>query len=299
MAPLADADTLLYKKGKGTMAIIAPSRPVETIQRITDGKSLAQALHPWRRRVWIEQILRWTGSGLFVGLVLACLMLIISRFVPWATVSYWAGAVATASLLCALVAALWYRPSFARAARLVDARLALHDRLSTAWELRDESTTLAKLQRRDALKHLGRHTPVSTISLWPGRAGLIAFGIVIIGLALLIFLPNPMTDVLRQQAAFQARVARQVAAINHIRTVIDSQTTTSAQERSQIDKILREAAANGDSKGLDAALQKLASQVQKMTPAQRAQLAQQIEQAANQARQNPQLSAALHQLAKA
>src|SRR6266566_9219377 len=243
MAPLADADTLLYKKGKGTMAIIAPSRPVETIQRITDGKSLAQALHPWRRRVWIEQILRWTGSGLFVGLVLACLMLIISRFVPWATASYWAEAFIAASLLCALVAALWYRPSFARAARLVDARLALHDRLSTAWELRDESTTLAKLQRRDALKHLGRHTPVSTISLWPGRAGLIAFGIVIIGLALLTFLPNPMADVLRQQAAFQARVARQVAAINLIRTVIDSQTTTSAQERSQIDKILREAAA--------------------------------------------------------
>src|SRR5712692_3632996 len=341
------------------MAVIAPSRPVETMQRIADGKSLAGALHPWRRRLWMQQVVRWTGRGLFVGLVLACLVLLISRFVPWATASYWAGALATASVLCALAAALWYRPSFARAARQVDARLALHDRLSTAWELRDESTALASLQRRDALKQLGKHKPVSSISLWPGRAGLIAFGIVIMGLALLAFLPNPMTDVLQQQAAFQARVARQVAAINHKRTVIDSQTTTSAQERSQIDKILREAAAqlqqakneqqaqqilaqahaklnqlrdpqaankamgrtaassslqnssnpnlsnagkalaNGDSKALDAALQKLASQVQNMTPAQRAQLAQQIERAANQARQNPQLSAALHQLAKA
>src|SRR5260370_5389474 len=35
-----------------------------------------------------------------------------------------------------------------------------------------------------------------------------------------------------------------------------------------------------------------------MTPAQRAQLAQQIEQSANQASNNPQLSSALHQLAK-
>src|SRR5215472_16040225 len=341
------------------MAIIAPSRQVETMQRIADDKSLIEALHPWRRRAWMQQILRWTGRGMFIGLVLASLILIISRFVPWATASYWAVTLTAASLLCALAAALWYRPSFARAARLVDTRLALHDRLSTAWELRDKSSTLAKLQRRDALKHLGRHRPISTISLWPGRAGLIAFGIVIIGLALLTFLPNPMTDVLRQQAAFQARLARQVAAINHIRTVIDSQTKTSAHERSQIDKILRETAAQlqqakneaqaqqilaqaqaklnqlrdpqaankatartaasqslqnssnanlsntgqalarGDSKELDSALQKLASQVQNMTPAQRAQLAQQIEQAANQARQNPQLSAALHQLAKA
>src|SRR5690349_15336439 len=126
---------LTTKKGEGTMAIIAPSRPVETVQRIADSKSLVEALHPWRRRVWMQQILRWAGRGMFVGLVLACLMLIISRFVPWATASYWAGAVTAASLLCALVAALWYRPSFARAARLVDARLALHDRLSTAWEL--------------------------------------------------------------------------------------------------------------------------------------------------------------------
>src|SRR6266567_4317286 len=76
------------------MAVIAPSRPVETMQRIADGKSLAGALHPWRRRLWMQQVVRWTGRGLFVGLVLACLVLLISRFVPWATASYWAGALA-------------------------------------------------------------------------------------------------------------------------------------------------------------------------------------------------------------
>ncbi len=347
------------EKGKGVMATIAPSRPAEAIEQIAGSKRLVESLHPWRQRLWIQQALRWTGNGIIAGLVVACILLLISRFIPWASVSYWAIVVATVSLLCALGAALWYRPSFGRTARLVDARLALRDRLSTAWELRDESAPLPVLQRRDALKQLGRHKPATAISLWPRRAGLIAFGVVVIALALLVFLPNPMTVVLQQQAAFQARIARQVAAINHIRTVIDSQTTTSAQERAQIDKILREAAAQlqqaknepqaqqilaqaqaklnqlrdpqaankamartaassslqsssnpnlstagqalakGDNKGLDAALQKLASQVKNMTAAQRAQLAQQIEQAANQARQNPQLSSALHQLAKA
>src|SRR5260370_3986249 len=192
------------------MAVIAPSRPVETMQRIAGGKSLAEALHPWRRRLWMQQLVRWTGRGLFVGLVLACLVLLISRFVPWATASNGTGTLATASVLCALAAALWYRLSFARAARQVDARLALHDRLSTAWELRDESTALASLQRRDALKQLGKYKPVSTISLWPGRAGLIAFGVVITGLALLAFLSNPLTDVLLPQLALQADDDRSV-----------------------------------------------------------------------------------------
>jgi len=59
-----------------------------------------------------------------------------------------------------------------------------------------------------------------------------------------------------------------------------------------------QALAKNDSKGLADALKKLAAQVSKMTPTQRAQLAQQLEQAANQAQQDPNLNAALHQLAR-
>src|SRR2546426_1401346 len=133
------------------MATIAPTRPVEVIQRMADGKSLSEALQTWRRRLWMQQTLRWTGTGLIVGIMLACLLLLISRLTPWVSAPTWAITVGIACLICALGAALWYRPSFARTARLVDARLTLHDRLSTAWELRDKSAPLISLQRRDAL----------------------------------------------------------------------------------------------------------------------------------------------------
>lgn len=341
------------------MAIIAPSRYGANTQSVADGKRLTEALQPWRRRLWAQQTLRWTENGLITGIILACLLLLISRLIPWAGVFYWAIGIAAASLLFALGVALWYRPSFARSARLVDAQLALHDRLSTAWELHNDSAPLAVLQRRDALKQLSKYTPTSAISLLPKRARLLIFGIVVIALALLILLPNPMNTVLQQQAAFQNRIARQVDTINQLRKVINNQNAISEQERELIDKILSEtmtqlqqskneaqaqqalaqaqakldqlrdpqatikaqaraalssslqnssnanlsaagkALATGDSKGLDNALQKLASQVSSMTAAQRAQLAQQIEQAANQALDNPQLSSALHQLAKA
>lgn len=222
------------------MAIIAPSRHAAAEQSDAESTRLIEALQAWRRRLWAQQLLRWTENGLITGILLACLLLLISRFIPWATAFYWSIGIAIVSLLCALGAGLWYRPSFARSARNVDTRLALHDRLGTAWELRDDSTPISMLQRRDALKQLRKHKPAATISLWPGRNHLITFGVVVIALVLLLFLPNPMNAVLQQQAAFQNRLARQVAAINQVRSTIDNQATISAQERAMIDKILRE-----------------------------------------------------------
>src|SRR6266849_2725506 len=341
------------------MATNAPSRHAAIAHDDTDGERFIETLHPWRRRLWVQQILSWTEYGVTIGIICICFLLLISRFIPWATASYWAFGIAIVFLLCAMGAALWYHPSFARSAHHIDTQLLLHERLSTAWELRDNSAPISILQRRDALRQLSKRTPSATISLRPGRMRLLAFGIAAIALALLLLIPNPMNAVLQQQAAFQARLNRQIAAINQARTVIDNQAAISAQERALIDKILREALArlqqssseeqaqqslaqaqsklsqlrdpqasqkaqaranassslqnssnmnlsntgkalaSGDSKALNNSLQNFASQLTDMTPAQRAQLAQQIERAANQAQNNPQLSSALHQLAKA
>ncbi|MEO6893071.1 MAG: hypothetical protein ABI456_24890, partial [Ktedonobacteraceae bacterium] len=343
------------------MASITPTPPrvAQVRQESVDGKRLIEALRPWRRRLAIHRVLRWSASGLVVGLLLAGLLLLISRLVPWATALAWAGGVAGACLLCGLALALWRRPSLARTARLVDRQLSLQDRLGTAWELRAESAPLPVLQRRDALKQLSAHTPARSITLRPRRSFLLTLGIVVLVLALLVLLPNPMVTVLQQQAAFQARVAKQVAVIDHLRQTINQQANIPDQQRKQIDQILHDtetklknakneteaqqilaqaqaklnqlrnaqaanqaqartsagstlqgssnpslnatgqALSKGDSQQLKSSLQSLASQVSKMTPAQRAQLARQIEQAANQASKDPRLQAALHQLAKA
>ena len=341
------------------MVANAPSRYAPIAHEDNEGDKFIETLHPWRRRLWIQQILRWTEYGLVISMLCVCFLLLISRFVPWATASYWAIGITIVFLFCSIGAALWYRPSFARSAHYIDTQLALHDRISTAWELRDDSAPISVLQRRDALRQLSKHAPAVTISLWPGRVRLLTFGIATIAIAVLILIPNPMNILLQQQAALQARLNRQIAAINQTRSVIDNQTAISAQERALIDKILREALArlqqsssqeqaqqslaqaqaelnqlrdplasqkaqaranassslqnssnvnlsntgkalaSGDSKALNSSLQNFASQLTNMTPAQRAQLAQQIERAANQAQNNPQLSSALHQLAKA
>ena len=343
------------------MATLTPSSKVKVRFVTPDSNSehLSAALRPWHRRLALQQTLTWTGRGIIAGLILVCLLLLSSRLIPWAAAAYWAIGIGIACLLFAFSAAIWYRPSLASTARVVDARLSLHDRVGTAWEMRHETAALYGLQRRDALKKLSQHAPGTAISLRPHRFSLITTGIVVIALALLVLLPNPMTAVLHQQAAFQARISKQIAAIDRVRTALVHQANMPPQERAQIDQILRDletklqnahneaeaqqaiaeaqarlnqlrdpqannqaqahanassslenspnaslsalgqALATNDSQRLSSALQNLASQVSHMTPAQRAQVAQQIENAANQASQNPKLRAALHQLAKA
>src|SRR5436853_7241998 len=119
------------------MTTVAPPSPGMDANRAGEEKRLNEALRAWRTPLWTQQILQWTSNGAIAGIVLACLLLLISRFVPWAEALTWAFSVAAVAGLCALGAALWFRPSLGYTARLVDARLALQDRVSTAWELRD------------------------------------------------------------------------------------------------------------------------------------------------------------------
>ena len=342
------------------MATLMQSRIEALNQEPLDSESVVRAFQPWRQRLSVQQLLRWTTRGIAVGLLLACIVLLIARLMPWASALAWATGCALACTLLTIGVAIWRRPSLARTARLVDARLSLHDRLSTAWELREQTTTLVRLQRRDALKQLQKHKPASTISLRPHRRGVLLFAVVVLVCVLLIVLPNPMTAIIKQQQAFQTRIAKQVASIDKVRQVLDQQAGLSPQERQKIDQILSDlenklqqskndtqaqqaiaqaqaklnqqsdpqatnlqqanaaassalqgsnnsdlkalgnALANNDSKQVSNDLQNLASQIGKMSAQQRSQLAHPLENAANQAgQQNPALSSALHQLAKA
>ncbi|HEV2659743.1 MAG TPA: hypothetical protein VGU68_04040, partial [Ktedonobacteraceae bacterium] len=220
------------------MATLMQSRIEALNQKPLDSESVVMALQPWRRRLSTQKLLRWTTRGMAVGLVVACILLGIARLTPWPNALSWAIGCALACTLLAIGIALWRRPSLAHTTRLVDARLSLHDRLSTAWELREQPGTLARLQRRDALRQLQKHKPTATISLRPRRTSVLLFAIIVLAFVLLIALPNPMTAIIKQQQAFQARIAKQVAEIDKVRQEIAQQTNLSPQERQKIDQIL-------------------------------------------------------------
>ncbi len=340
------------------MATMIPERKLQPMLDAPDRERLVVALRPWQRRLVLQRLVRWTLRGVVLGLLLACLVLLLSRFVPWATANYWAMGFALLSVVLAFGYALWSRPSLTATAHRVDVHLPLYDRVSTAWELGDEISNLSKLQRRDALDQLKKYTPKKSLSLRPRRSLLIFFTTLVLITSLLIVLPNPMNAILKQQAAFQNNIAKQIKAIDKTRQGLVHQTAIPPAQQKQIDQILRnletklqqaknnaqaqqaiaeaqakldqmrdpqaankaqgrsaasaslqnstnptlgalgQALATGDSKQLSNALKNLASQINKLTPAQRSKLAQQIEQSANKASNNPALSKSLHQLAK-
>src|SRR5579875_3436192 len=118
------------------MATLTPSRMAPLRQGYSDSEHLARILRPWRRRLIAQQLTLRAMRGLVFGLVLAALVLLLSRLLPLAGARFWAVGLGFACPLIAVIATLWLRPSLAQTARLVDRRLALHDRLGTDWELR-------------------------------------------------------------------------------------------------------------------------------------------------------------------
>ena len=222
------------------MATLMASRIAPPTLELLDGESLVVALRPWRKQLCKQQIFYWLLRGIIIGLVLACLLLLAARIFPWATALSWALRCGIACPVLSLGVAIWYRPSLARAASAIDKQLGLHDRMSTAWELREQSSVLVGLQRRDALQQLAKYKPATAFPLRLQRSTVLALICSTLVLALLIFLPNPMTAILKQQAELQARLARQIASIEKTRRQIDTQSAVPAKEKQQIDQILRD-----------------------------------------------------------
>lgn len=222
------------------MATIMPSRIAEPMPKRLNSENLVTVLRPWRKQLFRQQTFRWLLRGIISGLIVACLALLVALVFPWATALYWAIGLAIVALLLALAAAIWYRPSLARTANVIDERLTLHDRMGTAWELREQASALAELQRYDALEQLAKSKPATAFPLHLRRSTVLTLICTTLMLALLVWLPNPMTAILKQQADLQAHLARQIASIEKTRRQIDAQSTISTQEKQHIDQVLRE-----------------------------------------------------------
>ena len=72
------------------MATLMQSRIEALNQEPLDSESVVRAFQPWRQRLSVQQLLRWTTRGIAVGLLLACIVLLIARLMPWASALAWA-----------------------------------------------------------------------------------------------------------------------------------------------------------------------------------------------------------------
>ncbi len=196
-------------------------------------QDIRRTLAPLRRRLTAQTMLVWMLRGGIAGALLAVAIELIAHVIPWQGAHLIAPGVAVAGVVAGLACGLARRPSLPATIRLADQRLALHDRLLTAWEYAGAGDVLATLQRHETETTLRGVNPRQAAP-WsaPRRETPAMLGAGVALAAVLFWLPNPMDAQLRQQAAEQAHVRAAAAAVQHIAPAVQRPNNPEGHTRS-------------------------------------------------------------------
>lgn len=189
--------------------------------------TLAAVLHATRRRLRQQEGLKLIWRALGVGLAATLLLVALGRIRPlaWPGVLALIGAGFTLMGLLAALAYAWLRPRPEIAvARLLDRRLGLDERLSTALELmagrHAVPAQILRAQLADTQAHLAAFEPALAFPLRRDRRWLALAGLLAAAILLGLFAPNPQLSVLEERAQTQALIEEQVAQLEQIRAEV-------------------------------------------------------------------------------
>jgi hypothetical protein len=188
---------------------------------ISDRSELMERLGHVGRVLKLQAIVTWSLRLLVLGLLLDCLWLLGSRFLPYGVrPMLLLIAPAALAIVGGLLAGLWPIPAM-RIARRADRDLGLKERLVTALELQrnrsgDNSVPLASLQLRDTVEQFRRYDALESFPVrLPSREInlLLVLSLVAIGLVLA---PNPMEQTVRQREQVAATITQEAERIQKL-----------------------------------------------------------------------------------
>ncbi|HEX2924356.1 MAG TPA: hypothetical protein VHS28_10045, partial [Chloroflexota bacterium] len=174
------------------------------VQAVEPGlQPLHRGLQRAQRRLWLQILVRTAARGICVGLALT---LVAALLTGWQAPAEILSGLWWASILCpvaGIIAALFLKPSQARAARVTDLQLQLHQQLGTAEELlsRNADGTLVSMQLASAASVADEISVARAFPLVPRREMAVALLLAILtagvfGLANAgIILPNPLAAI--------------------------------------------------------------------------------------------------------
>jgi len=180
-------------------------------------------LAPARRQLGLRRATSWAVRGLLAGGIVALLVLGAAHLYLFSAALLIAAGAAVAGLLVGLAIGIRRWPDRLQTARAVDHHFNLHDRLTTALELRTSALPLAELQRSDAGRRLAGLKPrESARGQFSGRESGAAVVVLMVLLALaLVGLPaargavqTSYADQQRVHHAAQTGIPRIVRKVN-------------------------------------------------------------------------------------
>jgi hypothetical protein len=228
---------------------------------------LTERLGQVGRVLRLQALVTWALRLLVLGLVVDCLLLAVSRFLPYSVKpALLLLAPAALAIMGGIVGGFWQlQPR--TIARRADRALGLKERLLTAVELQRHppQSPLVGLQLRDALDQFRRHDPSDYFPVrLPGRElnALLVFSVLAVGLVLA---PNPMEQVVRQREQVAVTIKQEA---ERIRKLADELAALEDQDDFvDVQDVLRAAAAAIGDRQLspeqaNAVLQRLEQQLQ-------------------------------------
>lgn len=218
---------------------------------VTAYENLTGVLHTCRQLWRMQRATVWALRGTTGGLALAVILFILSRLFPLFPPRFLLFLSLILVFLCASVAfgfSLLRSPSLFQTARIVDYRLSLHERLSTALAVRAGRVNtwpqIAAAQLGDAARAAERIEPGRAFP-WRMPRGDLGIALVLTAVLIASFVvPNPMEAMLRERVAVRQAVAEQVAELEALRAEIEVNQALAEERREallqELDELIRD-----------------------------------------------------------
>lgn len=204
--------------------------------------SLIELLEPIRNRLFYHFTITKLMTSLLYTLAGCVLFLFISRLLPIPFFREWVFMFLGVSILGTLIYAWLKKPHYIQAAKVAD-QYELQEKVITAYEHLEHHSPMIERQREDAVKHLRLKLPhiLSGIKLFSIKKSqtMILSGLGI-GLFLLLYIPNPMDEVILAQQEAQEAIAEVEEQIEKEVNKTKDNTKMDKQKKEELVKELEE-----------------------------------------------------------
>ncbi|TYQ18361.1 UNVERIFIED_CONTAM: hypothetical protein Cloal_0793 [Acetivibrio alkalicellulosi] len=118
-----------------------------------DMKSIYNGLKPLRRRIHLNNTIMCISYSFIAGGIVSLISSIVALFIPVTFLTKRVIMIYAVLLLCSFVVSIFLKPGMTKTIVLADS-LGLKERLTTSFELKEDSTSMSVLQRKDTLEVL-------------------------------------------------------------------------------------------------------------------------------------------------
>lgn len=207
-----------------------------------DKNSLIELLKPLKRKITYKNMLFNIGWFTGISIGISIIFMIIAHFLPIEFYRIVPIFLIVISILCGIVYAFIKKPSLNQTANVADS-FGLEERVITALNNQSNPSTIAELQRKNAITSLRKKLPniLSKYRVWPFSKRQISIYIVfLMALGITFFIPNQMDTLIAEERLYEETIAEIEEEVAEQQDEIENNESLEAQVKEELLSMLDE-----------------------------------------------------------